>query len=99
MEHIEKMNFIQEETGIAYTIIVVFISLILGALLFMVFQEAFTPLVDRFNENVAEGVVSENSVDTTNTVLKIFTLAVPFFILIAIVEFAIIKAIERKKQI
>jgi len=93
------MNFIDEETGIAYTIIVVFISLILGALLFMVFQEAFTPLVDRFNEQVVAGEVTENSVNTTNTVLKIFTLAVPFFILIAIVEFAIIKAIERRKQI
>jgi len=93
------MKFINEETGIAYTIIIVFISLILGALLFMVFQEAFTPLVDRFNTQVVEGVVSQNSVDTTNTVLTLFTLAVPFFILISIVEFAIIKAIERRKRI
>jgi len=93
------MNFIDEETGIAYTIIVVFISLILGALLFMVFQEAFTPLVERFNTQVLAGEVTENCANTTNTVLKIFTLAVPFFILIAIVEFAIIKAIERRKRV
>ena len=92
------MTFIQEETGIAYTLIVVFISLILGALLFMVFQEAFTPLIARFNGEVAEGVVSQNSVDTANVISKIFTLAVPFFILIAIVEYAVIKAIEKKMR-
>jgi len=92
------MTFIKEETGIAYTLIVVFISLILGALLFMVFQEAFTPLIDRFNEDVVEGVVSQNSVDTANVISKIFTLAVPFFILIAIVEYAVIKAIEKKMR-
>ena len=93
------MKFINEETGIAYTIIVVFISLILGALLFMIFQEAFTPLIDRFNEHVVAGEVTENCADSTNTVLKLFTLAVPFFILIAIVEFAIIKAIEGRKRV
>jgi len=92
------MTFIQEETGIAYTLIVVFISLILGALLFMVFQEAFTPLIDRFNGEVAEGVVTQNSLDTANIISKIFTLAVPFFILIAIVEYAVIKAIEKKMR-
>lgn len=92
------MKFIQDDTGIAYTIITVFIAIIIGALLFMSFQEVFTPLVSKFNEGVVAGEVSQNSVDTTNTILTLFTLAVPFFIIIAIVEYAVIKAIEKKRH-
>ena len=91
------MKFINEDTGIAYTIITVFIAIIIGALLFMSFQEVLTPLVSKFNDDVVVGEVSQNSVDTVDTILTIFKLAVPFFIIIAIVEYAIIKAIEKKR--
>ena len=92
------MNFIRDDSGIAYTIITVFIALIIGAVLFMAFQEVITPLVIHFNEGVVEGTVTENSANTTDTILTLFELAVPFFIIIAIVEYAVIKAIEKKKH-
>jgi len=92
----KEMKFVNEEHGIAYAIVIVFAALIIGGVLFMTLQEIIVEQVGLYNEQVVAGEITQNSRDQADTMLMLFKLAVPFFSVIAVVEYAIIKSIEAK---
>ena len=90
-------KIIEDETGIAYAILMIFTALCLSALLYFIFQEPISVLNDILTDMIAVGDVSMNTYNSISLLTKIFLVGLPVFTIITLVEYGIVKALESKK--
>lgn len=91
-------KFLGSEEAIAYGIVMFFFAIILSAFLFYVFHEPIDVLTGVLNEMIVAGEITTETTDNIQILLKLFLFGIPFFVIISTFEYAIVRALEAKKE-
>ena len=91
-------SFVKDESAIAYGIVMFFFAIILSAFLFYVFHEPIDVLTTVLNEMIVAGEVTTETTSNIQILLKLFLFGIPFFVIVSAVEYAIVRALEAKRE-
>jgi F0F1-type ATP synthase membrane subunit b/b' len=85
------------DEGIAYGWLMIAMFLVFGAILYVLITPSVNSITDEMNNNIADGVISEETSNAYNFNLQMF-MAVPMFLLLGLLMYGVIRALNRKNQ-
>lgn len=89
---------IDNEDGIAYGWVVICITVVLGALLYLAFMQPVNGIIDVTNKEISDGMITQQSENAISFNVAMFS-GIPIILLVGLLLYGVIRAIYRRSEV